>query len=719
MYGQLSRGKLSLRDASQRPSDFQETDLKHTHITAAAAALLLGATGIATAAAPALAEDTVQATAQTPKTLVIGVDGASFDVMAEGITPTVSALRAGGLSATSNLAGAPMSPTVSGPGWSTIATGVRAPKHGVTDNNFTSPNYGAFPDYLTRIEQHLPDRNTTVVGTWGPISTTIFGAAVDSRSKFGNDTLTTQAAVSSLSAPATDDVFVHLDEVDGAGHSSGSSSEAYRKALQKADGQIGEMVNAITQRPTYGSEDWLVVVTSDHGHTPTGGHGGSTKLERKTFVAANGSPFAPGTVRHDVKVTDIAPTVLAHVGLANDPAWDLDGSVVNELVPDDFDTLRPQLQPAVQEKGPADLLGWTAATPEGWSVDNSKMPSGGAPEFSGWTFMTDEFFSNVELGQLRENNVYSRDVFAVADSDEWADVSPRGGNMFDSTLQSPAYELNGAAELDISFVSDYAVDGPQKAIVRVVFDEASGIAPHTLVTYPGDGTRLNPVNQVERFTLELPRSEAGDLPRTASLHFEYGGNNSAFWAIDQVSVSQDEAPAMPAELSISAATVEAGKTVTASGTGFAPEEVVAFELRSAPQGLGTATADATGALSQELTIPAATPAGEHTVVAIRADGTELSQPVTVTAASTEEKPDPENPGTKPDTDTESPDTKPSAGAGTGTGTGRTGGVPGSGDGQGEGLAATGGTVAGLALGAAAIAGAGAYLVVRSRRRLAE
>ncbi|RKQ84296.1 type I phosphodiesterase/nucleotide pyrophosphatase [Mycolicibacterium mucogenicum 261Sha1.1M5] len=696
--------------------------MKHTHITAAAAALLLGATGIATAASPALAEDAVQATAKTPKTLVIGVDGASFDIMADSTTPTVSALRAGGLSATSNLAGAPMSPTVSGPGWSTIATGVWAPKHGVVDNNFTSPNYGAFPDYLTRIEQHLPDRNTTVVGTWGPISTSIFGAAVDSRSKFGNDTLTTQAVVSSLSAPATDDVFVHLDEVDGAGHSSGSSSEAYRKALQKADGQIGEMVNAIKQRPTYGSEDWLVVVTSDHGHTPTGGHGGSTKLERKTFVAANGSPFAPGTVRHDVKVTDIAPTVLSHVGIANDPAWDLDGSVVNELVPDNFDTLRPQLRPAVQEKGPADLLGWTAATPEGWSVDNSKMPSGGAPEFSGWTFMTDDFFSNVELGQLRENNVYSRDVFAVADSDEWADVSPRGGNMFDSTLKSPAYELNGATKLDISFVSDYAVDGPQKAIVRVVFDEASGVAPHTLVTYPGDGTRLNPVNQVERFTLELPRSETGDLPKTASLHFEYGGNNSAFWAIDQVRVSQGEAPAVPAELSLSAATVEAGKTVTASGTGFTPEEVVAFELRSEPQDLGTATADAAGALSQELTIPAATPAGEHTVVAIRADGTELSQPVTVTAAPTEEKPDPETPGTKPGTGTEppgtKPGTKPGTNAGTGAGTDPAGGAPGSG-GEGDGLAATGGTVAGLALGAAAIVGAGAYLVIRSRRRLAE
>ncbi|WP_235590640.1 alkaline phosphatase family protein [Leucobacter sp. G161] len=683
--------------------------MKKHSMAVAAAALLLGATGVGGAvASPAQADTPAAEGAKTPKTLVVGIDGASFDIMSPESTPTVTAIRNGGLTGTSNLPGNPMAPTVSGPGWSTIATGTWPTKHNVVNNNFTNPQYDKFPDYLTRVEQNLPDRSTNVVGTWGPISTTIFGAAVDSRAQFANDTLTTQAAVETLAAPATDDLFVHLDEVDGAGHGSGATSQAYREALLKADGQIAQMVETIKSRASYHSEDWMIVITSDHGHKPTGGHGDSTKLERKTFVAAQGSHFAPGTERHDVKISDIAPSVLSHIGIANDPAWELDGSVIHDIQPDDFDSLRPLLQPAVQEQGPENLLGWTNTAPEGWSIDNSKMPSGGAPEFSGWTFMTDDFFSNVELGQYRENNVHSRNVFAVADSDEWADVSPKGGNTFDSTLKSPAYELNGSEKLDISFVSDYAVDDPQKAIVWVAFDEASGIAPHELVTYQPEGSRLNPVNRVERFTLDLPRGENGELPQTASLHFEYAATNAAFWVIDQVRVSQADVPAAPAEFALSGTTVEAGKPLTATGTGFAAHEELAFELRSAPQALGTTNADEAGAFSHELTIPATTPAGEHTVVAVRADGTELSQPVSVTAAPStggenpgEEKPGEEKPGEeKPDAEKDPAAKDPAAS-------------------EQPDLAATGGSIAGIAIAATAILGAGAYLVVRSRRRVTE
>ena len=47
-------------------------------------------------------------------------------------------------------------PTVSGPGWSTILTGVWANRHNVTDNNFTSPNYTSNPVYLGTLRAALP-----------------------------------------------------------------------------------------------------------------------------------------------------------------------------------------------------------------------------------------------------------------------------------------------------------------------------------------------------------------------------------------------------------------------------------------------------------------------------------------------------------------------------------------------------------------------------------
>ncbi|MEU2131724.1 alkaline phosphatase family protein [Streptomyces sp. NPDC018352] len=255
------------------------------------------------------------------KTLVIGIDGATFDAFSRADVPHIRQLMAKGLTARSNLYADPMAPTVSGAGWSSIATGVWPDKHNVKDNNFTAPDYGRYPDYATRLETADPATSTLVVGTWSPIPQIVFGARTDLRIAGGNDEGTTAKAADYLAHGNPDSAFVHLDEVDGAGHSTGSASDAYLKALNTADGRIGRLLDAVTSRPAYAQEDWLVVLTADHGHTPTGGHGGNTPLERGTFVIAQGKGIRPGSVRDDVKITDIAPTVLRHEGVATDPAW--------------------------------------------------------------------------------------------------------------------------------------------------------------------------------------------------------------------------------------------------------------------------------------------------------------------------------------------------------------------------------------------------------------
>ncbi|MGW1407567.1 alkaline phosphatase family protein [Streptomyces sp. NPDC002403] len=474
------------------------------------------------------------------KTLVIGIDGATFDAFSRADIPHIEQLMAKGLTARSNLYADPMAPTVSGAGWSSIATGVWPDKHNVKDNNFTAPNYGRYPDYATRLETADPATSTLVVGTWSPIPQTVFGARTDLRIAGGNDEGTTAKAADYLAHGNPDSTFVHLDEVDGAGHSTGSASDAYLKALNTADAQVGRLLDAVTSRPTYAKEDWLVVVTADHGHTPTGGHGGNTPLERGTFVIAQGKGIRPGSVRDDVKITDIAPTVLRHEGVATDPAWNLDGTSLAELKPDAFDALRPALRTPVDETGlPAGTKGWTNTAPEGWSIDNSKMPAGGVTEWRGWSFATDEFWTNAERGQGRETNVRARDVFAVADSDEWDDKA-HGAGQFDSTLVSPAYRLNGAAAATVSYATNYRVDGPQTGDVYVSYD---GGAPQLVKSYRADS------NTVEHLELAVPAGA-----RTARLSFRYTGTNSAFWTVDQVAFEQPGPPSQLAVTSLEAGT---------------------------------------------------------------------------------------------------------------------------------------------------------------------
>ncbi|MFJ2267873.1 alkaline phosphatase family protein [Streptomyces sp. NPDC087849] len=516
--------------------------------TVAAVALPLATTAAhaqdskAAAAAPyaGLPSGTKQA-----KTLVIGIDGATFDTFSRADVPHIKQLMAKGLTARSNLYANPMAPTVSGAGWSSIATGVWPDKHQVKDNDFTAPDYGQYPDYATRLETADPATSTLVVGTWSPIPQIVFGAKTDLRIAGGNDEGTTAKAADYLAHGNPDSAFVHLDEVDGAGHSSGSASDAYLKALNTADTQVGRLLDAVTSRPAYADEDWLVVVTADHGHTPTGGHGGNTPLERGTFVIAQGKGIKPGSVRDDVKITDIAPTVLRHEGVATDPAWNLDGTSLAELKPDAFDALRGSLRPPVDETGlPADAKGWTNTAPDGWSIDNSKMPAGGVTEWRGWSFATDEFWTNAERGQGRETNVRARDVFAVADSDEWDDKA-HGAGPFDSTLVSPAYRLNGAARATVSYATNYRVDGPQTGDVYVAYD---GGAPQLVKSYRSNA------NTVEHLELAVPAGA-----KSARLSFRYTGTNSAFWTVDQVAFGRPNPPSQLAVASLGAGTELLGR----------------------------------------------------------------------------------------------------------------------------------------------------------------
>ena len=65
--------------------------------------------------------------------------------------------------------------TVSGPGWSSMLTGVRTDKHGVDSNDFSGNNYSEWPDFLTRLEAERPELGTFAVVDWPPLGTTDSG----------------------------------------------------------------------------------------------------------------------------------------------------------------------------------------------------------------------------------------------------------------------------------------------------------------------------------------------------------------------------------------------------------------------------------------------------------------------------------------------------------------------------------------------------------------
>ncbi|MFJ4715639.1 alkaline phosphatase family protein [Streptomyces sp. NPDC088785] len=483
--------------------------------------------GTATAAAALAVPATALGAARTPKVLVIGLDGTLLNRIKDADAPRLKALMAAGLTAPSALYANPLAPTLSGPGWSTLITGVWPDKHNVKDNDFTGHRFAQYPDFLTRIETAKPALSTYAVSSWAPLTDTVFSAKVDTRVSTPSaeyDTGTTSRAVARLKSADPDAVFVQLDNVDHAGHSYGAASQQYLDAVHGVDGQVGQLVDAVTSRTTYATEDWLILVTADHGHTDAGGHGGSTWPERQTFMIAVGGTVTAGSTRYDVKMPDIAASALAHLGIALDPAWGLDGRPIQQPRPDDFDSLRAKLTGPVDESGiGAGVVGFTHTPPSGWSVDNTRMGTGGVTEWRGWTFTTDEFWTKAERDQQRESNVRARGVFAVADGDEWSDRAVTGS--FDSTLISPAYPVTAGRPATLTYTTYYRQESPQKGEVLVSY---GGAAPVAVKTYTADTS-----SRTETVALQVPAGAT-----TAQVRFRYTGGNNWFWTIDGVAITQ-------------------------------------------------------------------------------------------------------------------------------------------------------------------------------------
>lgn len=493
---------------------------------------------------------------RSQKSLVIGLDGAMLDKIREADAPNMDALMADGTSSLAYRYGSasgfgldPQASTLSGPGWSTILTGVWPDKHGVRDNSFSGKDYATWPDYLTRAEQLDPTISTFAIADWDPIATESAGGAIISdqvdvriglksdSDQYGysvNDERSADAASRYLAEQDPDLAFVYFGKTDIAGHNSGSASQAFLDSLEADDAQIGQLLDAIESRPTYSQEDWQIVVSNDHGHTPGGGHGGNNLEERQQFVIAAGGGVPAGPERADLNVTDIVASVYKHAGLSRDPG--LDGTPFDEVVPDAFDTLRPQLAPRIDETAiPAGLLGQTHTAPTGWSVDNSAMPTGGVADWRGWTFATNEFWSSAERGQGREGFVRGRNVIAVADSDEWDDKA-HGAGAFDSTLVSPAYDVSGRRTAALDFQTWYQQENPQVGEVSVSFD---GGAPQLVKSYTANA------HGAQHFDVAVPAGA-----RSLQVRFRYTGTNNWYWAVDQVVVTPGSAEPVTNPLAI-------------------------------------------------------------------------------------------------------------------------------------------------------------------------
>lgn len=238
------------------------------------------------------------------KVLIIGIDGCRSDALISANTPNLDHLIETGIYSPDALND---DITISGPGWSAILCGVWSDKHLVTGNNFQNNNYIEFPSFYKYLNDFDSSLHTVSICHWAPINNFIIQNHADFKVSVNTDMEVATLAASYLSVNDPDVIFLHFDDADHAGHSYGFSpmTNEYIAAIEGIDLHIGAILAAIGQRPTYNQEDWLILVSTDHGGIGTG-HGGNSLEEQNVFVIASSPSVQPSLLLKDSTILPIA-----------------------------------------------------------------------------------------------------------------------------------------------------------------------------------------------------------------------------------------------------------------------------------------------------------------------------------------------------------------------------------------------------------------------------
>lgn len=285
-----------------------------------------------------------QAQGNTPKAVFIIADGIPADLLERTATPALDEISAEGGYTRAFVGGivgtASESPTISAVGYNSLLTGTWANKHNVWGNSIDDPDYGYW-DIFRIAKAHDSTLETAIFSTWVDNRTKLLGDGLpeaggskldyhfdgfeldtgrfphDENGEYIRDidALVAGEAARYIREEGPDLSWIYLEHTDSVGHLFGDSTEM-AAAVRNMDARIGVVWSAIEQRRSRYDEDWLLLVTTDHGRDAATGkdHGGQSERERTTWIVTNSKRLND---RFDdmPAVVDIMPSIATHLEL--------------------------------------------------------------------------------------------------------------------------------------------------------------------------------------------------------------------------------------------------------------------------------------------------------------------------------------------------------------------------------------------------------------------
>jgi hypothetical protein len=245
--------------------------------------------------------------------IIIGVDGLSVDGVSTARVPKLRGLIS---RAAWTLEARGVMPTLSSPNWASAINGAAPEQHGITSNGWFRHKVefqpscrgedGKFPTIFGVLRSGYPASRIAVFHDWSGFSDLLEKQAPDIMRHEPGAGRTTAAAIRYWKENRPTLMFIHLDNVDHAGHSHGWYSTEYYKAVEVADGYIGQVIEMVDDLAA--GDSTFILVTSDHGGTAHG-HGKNSLAEIQIPWILAGPGISPGQIMAPVNTFDTAVTV--------------------------------------------------------------------------------------------------------------------------------------------------------------------------------------------------------------------------------------------------------------------------------------------------------------------------------------------------------------------------------------------------------------------------
>lgn len=294
--------------------------------------------------------------ATTRKTLYVIMDGVSREFLNKVHPATIFDIAAKGSYADAYAGGevgaSSQSPTISAIGYTNILTGTWMYKHNVQGNSDIHTNYNYWSIFRIAKAQERPvttalfsswtDNRTLLVGAGKPeagnvgidyvydgydLDTVRFPRKPMELQVYDIDSVVCRNAAECVRKDAPDLNWVYLWYTDDAFHIKGygSYSEDY---LKREDRQLRQIWDAIQYREKNFDEEWLLIVTTDHGREERGfNHGGQSAGERGIWMVTNRRDMNAEWGGASLSQVDVNPSICRFMGFSvpRDVEWEQDG----------------------------------------------------------------------------------------------------------------------------------------------------------------------------------------------------------------------------------------------------------------------------------------------------------------------------------------------------------------------------------------------------------